>query len=73
VTFDQISLGMAVFLSASSLACHFTNDPKYGLASTRLVHRIELGVLSRFASTDVLAEIARAFIYSIYLYMIFLS
>ena len=43
MTFDQIPAGAAVFLDANSLVYHFTNDPKYGVASTRLVHQIEHG------------------------------
>ena len=40
------------------LVYHFTNDPKYGVASTRLVQQIEQGALSGFTSTDVLADVA---------------
>ena len=58
MTFDQIPIGTAVFLDANSLVYHFTNDPKYGVASTRLVHQIEQGALSGFTSTDVLADVA---------------
>ncbi len=58
MTFDQIPAGVAVFLDANSLVYHFTNDPKYGVASTRLVHQIEQGALSGFTSTDVLADVA---------------
>ena len=58
MTFDQIPAGMAVFLDANSLVYHFTNDPKYGVASNRLVHQIEQGALSGFTSTDVLGDVA---------------
>jgi predicted nucleic acid-binding protein len=58
VTFDQIPAGAAVFLDANSLVYHFTNDPKYGAASTRLVQQIGQGVLSGFTSTDVLGDVA---------------
>jgi predicted nucleic acid-binding protein len=58
VTIDQIPAGAAVFLDANALVYHFTNDPKYGVASTRLVHQIEQGVLSGFSSMDVLADVA---------------
>ena len=58
MTFDQIPAGSAVFLDANSLVYHFTNDPRYGAASTRLLHQIENGVLSGFTSTDVLADVA---------------
>jgi predicted nucleic acid-binding protein len=58
MTFDQVPAGAAAFLDANSLVYHFTNDPKYGVASTRLVQQIEQGVLSGFTSTDVLADVA---------------
>ena len=58
MTFDQIPAGAAVFLDANSLVYHFTNDPKYGVASTRLVHQVEQGTLSGFTSTDALADVA---------------
>ena len=58
MTFDQIPAGSAVFLDANSLVYHFTNDPRYGVASTRLVQQIEQGALSGFTSTDVLADVA---------------
>ena len=44
MTFDQIPAGTAVFLDANSLVYHFTNDPRYGVASTRLVQQIEQGL-----------------------------
>ncbi len=58
MTFDQIPAGAAVFLDANSLVYHFTNDPKYGVASTRLVLQAQHGALSGFTSTDVLADVA---------------
>jgi predicted nucleic acid-binding protein len=58
MTFDQIPGGTTVFLDANSLVYHFTNDPKYGPACTRLVKQIEQGVVSACTSTDVLADLA---------------
>ena len=58
MTFDQILAGSAVFLDANTLVYHFTNDPKYGVTSTRLVQQVEQGALSGFTSTDVLADVA---------------
>ena len=58
MTFDQIPAGTAVFLDANSLVYHFTNAPKYGVASARLVHQIEQGNLSGLTSSDVLADVA---------------
>jgi len=52
MTFDQIPAGSAVFLDANSLVYHFTNDPRYGVTSTRLVQQIEQGAVSGFTSTD---------------------
>ncbi len=58
MNFDQVPAGSAVFLDANALVYHFTNDPKYGAASTRLVHLIEQGAVYGFTSTDVLADVA---------------
>jgi predicted nucleic acid-binding protein len=58
MTFDQVPAGVAVFLDANTLVYHFTNHPKYGAASNRLLHMIEQGALSGFISTDVLADVA---------------
>src|SRR4051794_11038390 len=58
MTFAQIPAGAAIFLDANSLVYHFTNDPKYGVACTRLVHQVEQGVLTGFTSTDVLGDVA---------------
>jgi hypothetical protein len=46
MTFDQVRAGSAVFLDANSLVYHFTNHPKYGVASTRLVHQVQRCQLS---------------------------
>ena len=45
MTFGQIPVGARVFLDANSLVYHFTNDPKYGVACTRLVQQVERGAL----------------------------
>jgi predicted nucleic acid-binding protein len=58
MTFGQLPAGVAVFLDANTLVYHFTNDPKYGAACTRLVRRVEQGVLSGFTSSDVLGDVA---------------
>jgi hypothetical protein len=58
MTFGQIPAGATVFLDANSLVYHFTNDPKYGAASTRLVQRIEHRILSGFTSSDVMGDVA---------------
>ena len=57
MTFDQIPTGASVFLDANSLVYHFTNDPKYGTACTKLVKRIEQRVLSGVVSSHVLADV----------------
>jgi predicted nucleic acid-binding protein len=58
MTFAQIPAGVAIFLDANSLVYHFTNDPKYGVACTRLVQQVEQGALAGFTSTDVLGDVA---------------
>jgi len=58
MTFDQIPDGSRVFLDANALVYHFTNDPKYGPASNRLLRRVELGLISAWSSTDVLSDVA---------------
>ena len=58
MTFAQIPAGVEIFLDANSLVYHFTNDPKYGVACTRLAHQVEQGVLVGFTSTDVLGDVA---------------
>jgi predicted nucleic acid-binding protein len=58
MTFAQIPAGTTVFLDANSLVYHFTNDPKYGVACTLLVRRVEQGTLTGVTSTDVLADVA---------------
>jgi predicted nucleic acid-binding protein len=58
MTFDKIPEGVTVFLDANSLVYQFTNDPKHGVASTRLVQQVEQRALSGFTSTDVLGDVA---------------
>jgi predicted nucleic acid-binding protein len=58
MTFDQIPIGTSVFLDANSLVYHFSNDPKYGVACTRLVQQVEKSLLTGSTSTDVLADVA---------------
>ena len=58
MTFDQIPAGAAVFLDANTPIYHFTADPKYGAACTRLLKRIENQDLQGFTSAHVLADVA---------------
>jgi predicted nucleic acid-binding protein len=58
MSFDQILNGTDVFIDANTLIYHFTTEPTYGAACTRLVERIELGELRGFTSTHVLSDAA---------------
>jgi predicted nucleic acid-binding protein len=58
MTFDQIPVGTDVFLDANTLIYHFTAEPSFGAACTRLVERIEQGDLRGFTSADVLSDTA---------------
>ena len=57
MTFDQIPSGANLFLDANSLVYHFTSDPKYGAACTKLARRLEQRLLAGFASAHVLADV----------------
>jgi predicted nucleic acid-binding protein len=58
MTFAQMPPGPAVFLDANSLIYHFTNDPKYGVACTQLIKRLELQQIQGFTSAHVLADVS---------------
>src|SRR5438128_459882 len=58
MTFDDLVSPADVFLDANTLIYHFTADPKWGLACTRLLERIELHEFRGFTSTHVLADVA---------------
>jgi predicted nucleic acid-binding protein len=58
MTFAQIPPGGAVFLDANCLVYHFTNDPKYGAASTQLMKRVEQQQLQGFTSAHVLMDVS---------------
>ena len=58
MTFASLPSGTAIFLDANTLIYHFTNDPKYGPACTRLLKRIEQHDLSGFTSAHALADVA---------------
>jgi predicted nucleic acid-binding protein len=57
MTLDQIPAGANLFLDANSLVYHFTSDPKYGAACTRLARRLEQRLLVGFVSTHVMADV----------------
>src|SRR5438132_11092106 len=57
MTFDQIPPGANLFLDANSLVYHFTSDPKYGPACTKLARRLEQRLLAGFVSAHVLADV----------------
>jgi predicted nucleic acid-binding protein len=58
MTFAHIPPGVGVFFDANTLVYHFTNEPKFGAASTELIKRVEQGELQGFTSTHVLADVA---------------
>jgi predicted nucleic acid-binding protein len=58
MTFDQLVAPAHVFVDANTFIYHFTSDPTWGAACTRLLERIELQELRGFTSTHVLADVA---------------
>jgi predicted nucleic acid-binding protein len=58
MTFDDLDAPADVFVDANTFIYHFTNDPTWGAACTRLLERIEHQELRGFTSTHVLADIA---------------
>jgi predicted nucleic acid-binding protein len=57
MSFDDLVSAADVFLDANTFIYHFTSDPKWGAACTRLLERIEFQELRGFTSTHVLADI----------------
>jgi predicted nucleic acid-binding protein len=58
MTFDDLISPADVFIDANTFIYHFTNDPKYGAACTRLLERIEFKELHGFTATHMLADVA---------------
>jgi predicted nucleic acid-binding protein len=58
MTFDDLVSPADVFVDANIFIYHFTNDPIYGVACTRLLERIELQQLRGFTATHMLADVA---------------
>lgn len=58
MTLDQIPTGTEVFLDANALIYHFTSEPAYGAACTRLIERIEQGDLRGYTSAAVVSDAA---------------
>jgi predicted nucleic acid-binding protein len=58
MTFASIPAGASVFLDANILIYHFANDPKYGVACTALIKRIEQQQVLGFTSAHVQADVA---------------
>ena len=58
MTFASIPAGAAVFVDANTFIYHFTNDPKYGVACTQLLKRVELQQVRGFTSAHVMADVA---------------
>jgi predicted nucleic acid-binding protein len=57
MSFDDLVSPADVFLDANTFIYHFTSDPKWGAACTRLLERIEFQELRGFISTHVLADV----------------
>jgi predicted nucleic acid-binding protein len=57
MTFDDLVSPADVFLDANTFIYHFTADPQWGAACTRLLERIEFQELRGFISTHVLADV----------------
>src|SRR5271154_6508412 len=53
-----IGAGETVFVDANVLVYHFSADPQYGAACTDFVRRCQLGELTAFSSTHVVADLA---------------
>ena len=62
MTFDDLVSPADVFVDANTFIYHFTADPKWGAACTRLLERIEFQELRGFISTKstLLACLERA-------------
>lgn len=58
MTFDDLVAPADVFVDANTFIYHFTSDPKWGAACTRLLERIELQELRGFTATHVLADVS---------------
>lgn len=56
MTFADLRSGTAVFLDSNTLVYHFISEPRFGVASTDLLERIEQGDLSGYTSAHVLSE-----------------
>src|SRR5258708_6604507 len=57
MTFDDLQAGDSVFIDANTFIYHFTNHPKFGLACTRLMERIENGELQGTTTTHCVADV----------------
>jgi len=57
MTFDDLVSPADVFVDANTFIYHFTADPKWGAACTRLLERIEFQELRGFISTHVLTDV----------------
>src|SRR5437773_1348287 len=55
--FDDLASPTDVFIDANTFIYHFTNDPKWGAACTRLLERIEHQELRGYTTVPVLADV----------------
>jgi predicted nucleic acid-binding protein len=56
--FSSLQAGVSVFVDANTFIYHFTSEPKYGLACTELINRVELQQVHGFTSAHVLTDVA---------------
>lgn len=57
MTFDDLISPADVVVDANPFIYHFTSDPKWGAACTRLLERIEFQELRGFVTTHILADV----------------
>jgi predicted nucleic acid-binding protein len=57
MTFDDIPVGLVIFVDANPLLYYFTAHPRYGSACQKLLDRIEKKEITGFTSATVLTEV----------------
>ena len=58
MTFDAIAGGTKVFLDANVLVYHFSGNPQYGAARTRLIERIEHQEIQGYTTSHCMTDAA---------------
>jgi predicted nucleic acid-binding protein len=57
MTFAQLGTGAAVFVDANIFVFHFAPDPRFQVACSQLLLRIEAQDLTGFTSTPIISEV----------------